>query len=250
MLLSRLADIFWGALYPNLCAGCNGVTDEGEFFCEYCFAMLYRCETDKFCLKCGSEKKYCLCKKQVFHFDGCVSPLYNTGVARHAMYKFKFRRKETISKFFSEQMALCVKQCFGDISFDGIVYVPTEKKTVRRRGYNQSEVLAKGISDILKIPVLHDTLYSKGKKYKQHKIKDIKQRYKNVKDVYFSGKNLFGKNLLLVDDIRTSGATLDACSKVLFAAGADRVYCITGLMSDYHRENKNKSVLKGKKNGN
>ncbi|MBR2489375.1 MAG: ComF family protein [Clostridia bacterium] len=244
MFLKRLSEILVSTLYPDICAGCNDIIPEGEYFCDCCYAMLDRCETDKFCLKCGTLKKNCLCNSRVYHFDYCISPLYNSGVARHAMYKFKFRKKRYISEFFAKQMALCVKQCYDGVCFDGAVYVPIEKAKAFRRGYNQGQVLAEEISEILGIPVLYDALLSKGKKHTQHELKNVEERYENVKDVYYSEKNLGGKTLLLVDDIRTSGATLDACAKALLAAGADRVYCITGLMTD------KKSKLKGKKNGN
>lgn len=246
MSLKKIFKLLVSTLYPNVCASCNDIIADGEYLCDYCFAMLDRCQTDKFCLKCGYEKKNCKCTKRVFHFDGCISPFYNSGTAKRAMYKFKFRKKKYISEFFAKQMALCVKQCYGGVCFDGIVYVPNEKIKELRRGYNQSCVLAEGISDILRIPVLNNAVLCHRKKYTQHQIKGIKERYENVKDIYYTDKNLFGKTLLLVDDIRTSGATLDACAKVLFAAGADRVYCITGLTTDYY----NKSKSKGNKNGN
>ena len=82
------------------------------------------------------------------------------------------------------------------------------------------------------------------KKHTQHSLK-LKYRFENVKDVYFTNKPLSGKTLLLVDDIKTTGATLDACAKELYAAGADRVYCIAGLISGPEEKNS-----KGNKNGN
>lgn len=237
--------VILSAFFPNACMSCGDIIPEDEQLCDYCFCMIDRTELDKFCLKCGSLKKFCDCKKRVFHFDFAISPFYNTGVAKRMMYKFKFRRKEYIGKFFARYMALSVKQYFVDVDFDNIVYVPAENKTIRKRGYNQSKVLAEGISEIINVPLYENALLCRHKKYIQHKLA-LKYRFENVKDIYYSNKSLNGKNVLLVDDIKTSGATLDACAKALYAAGADRVYCVTGLVTQRFL----KKEREGNKNGN
>ncbi len=233
------------AFYPNSCMCCGDIIPESEQLCDYCFCMLDRSELDKFCLKCGSPKKLCSCKKRVFHFDLTIAPFYNSGIAKRLMHRFKFRRKEHIGKFFARYMVLSVKQYYSDIDFDNIIYVPAEKKTVRKRGYNQSKVLAENMSEILKIPILDNAIFCHHKKYVQHKLA-LKYRFENVKDIYYSNKSLNGKTVLLVDDIKTTGATLDACSKVLYASGAQRVYCVTGLGPSKPK----KRDKKGNKNGN
>lgn len=235
------------AFYPNVCAACGEIIPEGERFCDYCFCMLSRIDVDRLCTKCGVFKKHCICKNQVFHFDGITAPYCYSGVARRAMFKFKFRRKEYIGEFFARQMALCVKQSFKDIRFDNVVYVPAEKAKERRRGYNQSRVLAENLSEILKIPLLDDALLCHRKKHTQHSL-ELEYRFENVKGIYYTNKALNGKSFLLVDDIKTSGATLDSCAKALYAAGADRVYCVTGLAAK--PKSKKKSKSKGNKNGN
>lgn len=228
------------ALFPQRCDGCGEVINEGEHLCDYCYEMLERCIADKLCIKCGLSKKNCQCKRRIFHYDGCVSPFYKTGVAQKAMYAFKFRGKEIYSKLFSENMALTVKQCYPDVLFDGICYVPMPLKSEIRRGYNQSKALAEGLSKILGIP-LYNALYCKNKPYIQHK-SSYDSRFKNVRGIYSAVLNVSGKTILLVDDIKTTGATLDECARQLLIAGADRVYCITGLMTDYYK--------RGKKDGN
>ncbi len=232
------------ALYPDCCMSCSDIVAEGELLCEYCFCMLERCRLENFCLKCGSPKEFCVCKKHVFHFDFAAAPFYNSGIAKRMMHKFKFRRKEYIGEFFARYMALMVKQCFMGVDFDYIAYVPMKRKSVLKRGYNQSRVLADGISRILKIRLLDNALGCRSKKHIQHKLK-LKYRFKNVKDIYYHKENLNSKTILLVDDIKTSGATLDACAKALYAAGASRVYCITGLVTKFKNKKK-----KGNKNGN
>ena len=230
------------ALYPNTCVGCSEILKDEEQLCDYCYEMIERTSKDKLCLKCGLPKKDCDCSRFIFRFDGCVAPFYYKGIAKRIMYGFKFRRKEYLADFFAQQMALCVKQNYLDIRFDGISYVPMLKKSKIRRGYNQSRVLALKLSKIIDIPVYENLLGLKNKKYIQHKL-PYKMRFDNVNEKYFCKYNILGKNILLVDDIKTSGATLDECSKQLLRSGANRVYCVTALIT-YNRKKK------GNKNGN
>ena len=106
-----------------------------------------------------------------------------------------------------------------------------------KRGFNQSEVLAEQIADILEIPFEKQLLFCKNKRKPQHKV-HFKERFKNVKDVYYSYADITGKAVLLVDDIKTSGATLSECAKQLYIAGAAKVYCVTGLITKFKKGKK------------
>ncbi len=216
------------ALFPNTCIGCGGVIDENEFLCDYCAEMIERYDLNKFCIKCGNYKSVCECSKHVFYFDGCVAPFKYEGIARRAMYAFKFRHKEKISDYFAEQMALTVKQCYFDMDFDVVCCLPIESLRGMRRGYNQTEILGRKISEILNLPFCNNALGFKNRKKIQHKTL-LRERFNNVKDVFYAKTSLVNKNILLVDDIKTTGATLSECAKVLLASGCNEVYCITGL---------------------
>ncbi len=234
-LFKTLISVF----YPNVCYGCGEVLENEEYFCDYCFEMLERLPVDKICLKCGLPKKKCECSKYIFHFDGVAAPFRNSGVAKKAMYAFKFSRKNYIARFLAEQMALTVKQRYNDIDFDFITYVPMTKRNIRQRGYNQSYVLAKLLSEILEIPIGIDVLKCSNRKRKtQHELLR-KDRFKNIKDKFYCNKNLNNKKILLVDDIKTTGATFDECAKQLFSCGADRVFCIAGLITFKSEDIKN-----------
>ena len=103
------------------------------------------------------------------------------------------------------------------------------------RGFNQSKILAEKIGEKLNLPVL-DILYRNKSKTDQHDIKNPKERFKNVEGLYGAKGKVNGKNILLVDDIKTTGATLNECAKQLILSGADNVYCVTGLISDRRKE--------------
>lgn len=217
------------AFYPNTCIGCGAIIDDGEHLCEYCYEMIPRVSLDKICTRCGLPKKLCECKNRVFYYNGCVSPFYKDGAAQEAMYGFKFARKTANAKYFSEQMSLSVKMVFSDIRFDAVTFVPMTWIKSLRRGFNQSYVLAKQIAEILNLPIIDNALTCKYKMVSQHDL-PLKERFKNVEGLYSSKRKVRG-NILLIDDIKTTGATLNECSKQLILSGADKIYCVTGLIT-------------------
>lgn len=230
-------------LFPNVCVSCKDIIEEGEFLCDYCYEMIERTAGDKICNKCGNMKKRCECRKRVYRFVSVIAPFFNEGIAKKALYAFKIGKREEIAKFFINEMVLAIKQNFYDIKFDEVCFVPMFKRDELKKGFNHSELLAKGIAEKLGIK-FSELLLSHKKKMPQHKLRP-KERMENVKGIYYCNKNLSGKTILLVDDIKTTGATLDECTKQLLFAGAERVYCVTGVMSRGIDRNK-----KGENNGN
>ncbi len=218
------------AVYPNRCVGCEAIIPKDEVFCDYCFEMLPKARGDNRCKTCGCIKKECQCKYRAFHFTSVTAPFYNDGIARKAMYAFKFRHKPYYADAFAREMVINIKNDFYGVDFGGVVYVPLPLIRGLKRGYNQSRELAKRIADLSDIPLIENALGCNPHKKLQHKT-DIKQRFQNVKGMYYPNIPLRGRRILLVDDIKTTGATLDECSKALLKAGAMEVYCVTGLIS-------------------
>lgn len=217
-------------IFPNICAGCGEVLSGDDHFCDYCFEMIEKVDLEKVCLKCGLPKKSCECSKITFHFEACIAPFKNSGVARKAMYAFKFNHKENLGVYFAKQMTLAIKQKFYENDFDIVTYVPMLKKNQLKRGYNQSCLLAENISKFLQIPLAKDLLKCNKKKKKQHSL-SREERFENIRNIYYCRHSLNGKRILLIDDIKTTGATFDACAKQLYAAGADSVVCVAGLIT-------------------
>jgi len=228
--------------FPNNCLGCGKVLDEETYFCDYCYENIEHCQVDRICRKCGLPKKHCQCSKNIFHFDACVAPLKNDGSAKLAMYKFKFRHKTHYAKYFAEQMAIIFRQRYFDRDFDFITYVPMPFSNKLKRGYNQSFILAEELSKILNIPLGVNVLKCTRKSKTQHELSE-KERFENIKGKYVCCKSIIGKKVLLVDDIKTTGATFDECSKQLMANGADSVCCISALIT-YKEKNDKKEKRK------
>lgn len=228
-------------LFPSRCVACGELIDDGEFLCEFCHEMIEVCPADKLCLKCGCEKKSCSCADRVYYFEKISAPFINTGIARSVVYSYKFQKKEQIAEFIAQRMALCFKQTMFDTHIDLVCSVPMNGFERFRRGFDHSGILAKRVAELLSLKTDMKLLKSHIKKHRQHKT-DLKERFDNVRGIYYTESRLNGENILLIDDIKTTGATLSECAHVLLKAGAGSVYCLTALTTSRKK--------KGKKNGN
>ncbi len=226
----KVFDIVVNALFPNKCIACGTIINREEALCDYCYSKIERVDFFSACKRCGAPKKLCECKYRVFHFSGMTAPFYNGDVAKAAMYKYKFEKLTICANYFAYEMAKAIKNTYFDIEFDGIVYVPMSNRKRLKRGFNQSQELAKRLSKLLGVAVYNDVLLARHKPQQQHDM-HLKERFKNVKGIYYYNKKVTGKTILLVDDIKTTGATLDECAKQLLLAGANDVYCVTGLLT-------------------
>jgi ComF family protein len=233
----KFFDLIVNALFPNKCISCGKIIESEDFICDYCLEMMKTVDLYKICKICGLPKKECQCKVRVFHFIRAVAPYENDGIAREAMYRYKFGRITQGANFFAFEMAKTVQTVYNDIKFDGIAYVPMHPIKFLRRGFNQSELLSLRLGEILNLKVYDRLLATKFFRKSQHRL-SLKERFNNVKGMYKTNYKVTGKTILLVDDIKTTGATLDECAKQLLCAGANEVYCVCGLITKYKKGEK------------
>ena len=133
-------------------------------------------------------------------------------------------------------MKLCFEEHYSKISFDCVTDVPLHRKSLRKRGFNQSQLLAKDLA--LKLNLEYKSILKKVVDNNiQHK-ESAKNRKMNVYGAYDlkKGVNVDGKTILLVDDIKTTGATLNECAKMLLLGGAEEVYAITYSVTKSKKE--------------
>jgi len=235
----RKNDILLNALYPKQCVCCTALIEPDEELCDDCLRNIERIDAAKRCGKCGLEKKDCVCKLYVFHFEGCVAPFYNEGLARRGLYSYKLNNRQHYGMFFAREMAKTVLSEYNGIDFDAVCFVPSSLKSLGTKGFNHSRELARIVSELLKLPLIDNVLVRKNMFFAQHK-RSRKKRFSEVRKIYSykqeESYRLKNKTVLLVDDIKTTGATLDECSRQLLFAGADKVYCVTAIISPYKRE--------------
>lgn len=220
--------VFIKMLYPKKCIVCGEIIDEDEFLCDVCYKEFKQIDHTKQCFSCGMEKKHCRCAQRVYRFNGITSAFYSSDNVKRAFYSYKLSHKMHYADYFSKQMAFAVKNSFYNLKFDYICSVPTALSSKMKRGFDHSKLLCDGISKILNIKKLDNILVCRNFIKPQH-TSDITKRLENVDGKYSFIREINGGRILLVDDIITTGATLDECAKQLLLAGADEVYCVTAL---------------------
>jgi ComF family protein len=150
---------------------------------------------------------------------------FESGHLREVVHKFKYDNLFILGKSLASLLATCytINQMKADI----IVPVPLHKSRMKERGYNQSAVLAKELARLLHLPVDEKTLIRHRKTQSQMSLNAI-DRQKNVANAFSCQRNsLTTKNVLLIDDVCTTGATLDACAATLKTHGAMTVNALT-----------------------
>lgn len=219
-----LKDVFsfiLNLIYPNKCVLCDKIIVRNkEYICGTCKKNL-KSNTKIRYLKVITDSKSKIVK--------CISPFKYTGDIKNAIWRFKFRGYKNYSEFFAKMIAEEIQNNFKDIKFDYITFVPLRKDRKRDRGYNQAECLAVDLSSRINVPC-KDLLVKVKKTEIQHTL-SLVYRLENVKgafDVKLEEKmNVKNKNILLCDDIITSGSTLSECVKTLIENGAKSVACCT-----------------------
>lgn len=134
-------------------------------------------------------------------------------------------------------MADTVKTTYADEKFDFTAAVPMYSKDQKRRGYNQSEEIAKALAGFIGVDFKKDLIkkiYPTDKQSSRNMI----DRSGNVLGVFDVEENVDGKSILLVDDVRTTGSTFSECGKMLYLMGAKRVCCISFATGKYKKQRK------------
>lgn len=242
---SLIRDFIFDLLFPRQCIGCG---DEGEWICSGCLKDIDIIK-QPFCPECRRPTvcgEFCEHCKTGFALDGIfICANFDEGVLKEAIHKFKYEFISDIGGVLGKIMVGKIKNLESrimnqELRFDFIIPVPLHKKRKAWRGFNQAEVLGKVVSERLNIKMEKDSLVRR--KYTKPQMElDREGRLKNLKEVFeivgatgsvaqesgrANGSPLQGKNVLLVDDITTTGATLEECAKVLKEKGASSVWGI------------------------
>ena len=211
--------------FPPRCALCDEVIAKDHMpICKECFNGDLPILSDELCNSCGREKKYCVCKQDHFISDGIAAPFYYQDSVKTALSIFKKTQDQDRTNYLVEKMSDAVYINFGDKEIDYVTCVPLHPKQFSKRGFNQAEILAKKLAEIIYTPYLPTlqkifaTRSQKGLSALERKA-NLLGAFDVITDVSFKNKNI-----LLVDDIVTTGSTTNECAKMLKIYGAKKVY--------------------------
>jgi ComF family protein len=166
------------------------------------------------------------CWGQNTEIDGIRSVFRFEGTIRHAVHDLKYRSIKSIADSLANLMDNYLQD--NKVPGDFLVAVPLHSKRLKERGYNQSSLLAKRLGKITAMTVLEGCLIRVKDSLPQARTKTVDQRKRNVEKAFTcTNRDVQGKSLILIDDVCTSGATLEACAAALKAVGAASVWGFT-----------------------
>lgn len=228
--LDQLFEIFFPKHFA--CLICGREVFNGEDFCEDCLPKI-TLNDGATCPRCGrktQKEELCIeCKDVLPQYDRALSPLiYKDGV-QDLVLRYK-NGNPYLKEYFSREM---YEKCKILTDADAICSVPMLNKDKHNRGYNQSELLAKELSKLTSLPYLSSAL-EKIKKTSAQKSLNRKERPENLKGCFKADREVVkGKNIIVVDDVMTTGATADEICRELKKKGANKVYFLTASSVEY-----------------
>ena len=234
-ILRRAADAFLSLLYPPHCALCSGETGAGRHLCGLCLEKAAKIKAP-FCRQCSQPFSGAIdgeftcsnCEDRRFHFDCAVSRYRSSGMVRDLIHRFKYDRCLYLRQPLAEWLAETLDdERILAHSFDYLVPVPLHAARMREREFNQAAVLARLVAERHGERVLHAL---RRVRYTTTQTRlDREERMQNLRNAFRvrHPRRVAGSHLILVDDVFTTGSTVDECARVLKESGAASVRVIT-----------------------
>lgn len=217
-------------LYPETCCFCGKVCTTD--ICMECKGNITYIR-EPVCKKCGKpvryeEEEYCSdCKEHPHFYEQGKSIWLHTGKVRWSVYQFKYHNRRIYGEFYAMELFRLYGDWLKRCGIDVIIPVPLHWKRRRKRGYNQAEIVARHLGKLAKIPVNNRAVVRSTNTRPQKEL-NHKERKKNLEHAFYVTKCWKRENnVLLIDDIYTTGNTIDGVAKVLKEKGAQKIWFLT-----------------------
>ncbi len=218
-------------LFPRRCPMCDSIIERNKLICDKCINIPRRVFGTR-CLKCSKHlnsqnAEYCYdCEKHKKSYVRGLA-LYEYDSVKDSINNFKNNSRPEYAEFFGDRIIHYLGADIKDFKADALVPIPLHPSKLKKRGYNQSELIAKVISEGLNIPLRNDVLTRKIKTKEQKKLDDS-DRQKNLVGAFHMPRNgVKLDTVILVDDVYTTGSTVDEASRALLEGGVKKVYFVT-----------------------
>lgn len=216
--------------FPRRCPICEAIISRDELICEGCYLRLPRINQPT-CFKCGQQlecetDEYCYdCIESGHQYTKGVASLVYNNTTKKMMYRFKYNNRREYKDFFGALLVSDYGQWMLNLELDGIIPIPLYKKRYKERGYNQAALIAREIGRQIEVPVYEHYLVRGVATAPQKSLSDV-ERKKNLENAFQVIENKVQlKQVLLVDDIYTTGSTMDSVATSLLETGTRKVYC-------------------------
>lgn len=228
--MSKRLEKFFNFFFPERCILCNCVIRNKKAVCAECFHKLELLSEVRTCKKCSHpvSEGAILCNTCLTHphyFTACFAAALYKEELRSSIIKFKFYKRPDLHRGLARLILMSLAKFDFLPRFDAVIGVPLSAKRLAERGYEQAILIAKVVAEELSVPLLDACVKKTRDAAAQSKLSYTK-RQKNLRGAFdvVNPDEVKGKVILLVDDIYTTGATVDEISRVLLKAGAKEVY--------------------------
>ncbi len=220
-------------LFPRRCVVCDQITDcPQEQVCRKCREKILYIK-EPCCLKCGKqlkreEQEYCGDCEKNSHLFLKGTALYDYGSMADSIFRFKYAGRMEYAEFYGRELYEKKSAWLSAVGADALIPVPAHPSRKRKRGYNQAELVAVQLSRLSGIPV-NTSLVSRTRRTQPLKNLSRQERQNNLKKAFKIRQNDVKLNtIVIIDDIYTTGSTIDAMTEILHRAGIKRV-CFMAL---------------------
>jgi len=220
--------------FPRACIGCGKI---GDFICVSCSKKMSRI-LPPLCQRCGrpeSSGAHCAeCWGRKSSLDAVRSVFIFDGIVRQAIHELKYRNVRAVSACLAAFMTAYYLE--NGLDGDVLVPVPLHDKRLRERGYNQSQLLAAELSRSISVTVNPALVKRVRNTAPQARSAGVSERRANMQNTFICASGeAAGRDVVIIDDVCTSGATLESCASALRAAGASHVLGFTLAREIYQR---------------
>jgi competence protein ComFC len=224
-MFKKLKNLIIESVFPSHCVWCEKI---GFFVCNECLAGILKIkdQTCPFCNTISSQGRLCKRCKNKRNLNGVISfGYFKDKCLKEIIHAYKYEDLFALKTFLAEQLLNLIKT--EELNFDCLTYVPLSKKRQAKRGYNQSQLIAIELGKLFGKDV-YSTLI-KTKETKTQVGLSRKNRISNLSEAFRirNPEIIKGKRIIIIDDVITTGATLEECAKLLKEKGASQVWGLT-----------------------
>lgn len=212
-------------VFPNRCPFCDELITWEKLSCDKCYSEIMWAD-ENVCKRCGKDN--CICSEDIF-YDRCYPVAYYEGVVKKAVVALKSKNGLNFADIIADVASYKMNSDGITDDIDYIVPVPMSRRKLNVRTYNQAMEIAKSLKRLINKKICNNVLYKHYQDFSQHEL-NSDERKENVKGLFYLNNNvsLKDKNILLCDDVMTTGSTVNECSRLLKSAGAKSVIVVVG----------------------